>query len=293
MRTAKYGLPFPMPQRREVRGNRADLRSVNDAAMITTLQLSGQGIRSLDGIEQFRSLRQLTLNGLRNVDLTPLQSLTGLTYLTVHKPKPNVDLSPLAHLASLEDIHLESANDATDKAIADVDYSRLTRLWSLSLVASSPGARMPVDLDWISTQRRLRDLYVYGFWPRGLLLEAFYDLTANVERVFILTTNPEDFALLLHSRPPSNVTVDTLRVSEPGEILEADGQLFIAADLASSRGFETNYDAAERLEAFLQRTAPDVASRLQWDTEAGEVVVLSDDEAALQHVRKVLRADKW
>jgi len=63
--------------------------------------------------------------------------------------------------------------------------------------------------------------------------------------------------------------------------------------LASSRRFETNYDAAERLEAFLKRTAPDVASRLQWDTEAGEVVVLSDDEAALQHVRKVLRADKW
>jgi Leucine-rich repeat (LRR) protein len=46
--------------------------------MITTLQLSGQGIRSLDGIEQFTSLRQLTLNGLRNVDLTPLESLTGV-----------------------------------------------------------------------------------------------------------------------------------------------------------------------------------------------------------------------
>jgi Leucine-rich repeat (LRR) protein len=293
-RTAKFGLAFPMPQRREVRGKRDDLRSVKDAAMLTALELSGRGIRSLYGIDRFTSLRQLTLNRLRDIDMAPLESLTELTFLAVHKTRAAVDFSPLAHLASLEDVHLESADDATDQAIAALDFSHLARLWSLSLEASSPGARMPVDLDWVATHSRLRVLYLYGFWPRGRSLEGFYDLTVNVDRVFILTTDPEDFARLLQSRPPSNVTVDTLRVSESGpEILEVDGQLFIAADLASSRGFETNYDAAERLDAFLKRTAPDVASRLQWDTEAGEVVVLSDDEAALQHVRKVLRADKW
>jgi hypothetical protein len=234
------------------------------------------------------------LNGLRNVDLRPLESLTGLTYLTVHKPKPNVDLSPLAHLASLEDVHLESANDATDKAIADLDYSRPTRLWRLSLVASSPGARMPVDLDWVSTQRRLRDLYLYGFWPRGLSLEAFYGLTASVKRVFILTTNPEDFARLLHSRPPSKCH----RGHPAGQrVWTRDPR---SRRIAVHRG---RPGQQPRLRDQLRRgrapgsVPPAHRTRRRLAAEmghrSGEVVVLSDDEAALQHVRKVLRADKW
>jgi hypothetical protein len=260
---------------------------------VTWLTIQGTGVHSLRGIERFTSLEGLNLEGVGSIDLRSLERVHWLTWLAVERPKPDVDLSGLARLTFLEDVHLESSDDATDKAIAELDLSRLSRLRGLGLSASSPGIRMPVDLDWVA-DARLRNLYLYGFRPRGRSLEDFFTLVAGVESVFILTTNRDEIARLAKAPPPPNVTVDTLYVSDSGpEIREVNGQQYIAADLATNRGYETNYDAAERLEAFLKRTAPDVASQLVWDTEADHVVVLSDDDAALKHVITVLRADKW
>ena len=278
---------------RTIKGKREDLYGSRRPEVVTGLMIEGSGIRSLRGIERFTSLRTLTLTGMQGVDLRSLEQVTWLSDLAIDKPKPDVDLSPLEHVTFLDVLLLESGSPDGDHAIAQLDFSRLARLDTLALSASSPGVRLPVDLEWVARHKRLRYLYLYGFWPRDRSLDAFYDLTSGVERVFILTTDRDEIARLAHTPAPSNFTVETLYVSNLGEIREVDGRRYIAADLASSRGYETNYDAEDRLQAFLNRTAPDIAAKLQWDTEAGEVVVLSDDEAALQQVSKVLRADNW
>jgi hypothetical protein len=278
---------------RTIKGQREDLYGSRQPETVTGLTIEGSGIRSLRGIERFTSLHTLALNGLRGVDLGPLESATSLNTLIIDRPN-DVDFSALERLTSVEQLLIETNSEEAGKAVARLDFSGLTRLGVLQLLGRSPGARLPVDLEWVQGHACLSNLYLNGFWPLGRSLEEFYALVAGVEDVFILTTNREEIARVAHTRPPRNVYVDTLFVNESGpEISEVDGQLYLAADLARSRDLETNYDAESQLRAHLEREAPNIASRLDWDTEADQVVVLSDDRQALQHVCEVLRADTW
>ncbi|MFC2099569.1 leucine-rich repeat domain-containing protein [Candidatus Bipolaricaulota bacterium] len=77
----------------------------SDLARIMTLYASGFGIRSLDGIEQLKNLRELNASSNEISDLTPLRDLQHLVTLYLMSNQI-VDLSPLSSLSNIADLGL-------------------------------------------------------------------------------------------------------------------------------------------------------------------------------------------
>ncbi|WP_127496768.1 stalk domain-containing protein [Paenibacillus glycanilyticus] len=96
-----------------------------DLESLTDVDLSGKGIKSLQGLEDAVNATNLSLRGNQIEDIKPLGKLTKLTDLSVASNQIN-DFSPLAGLVNLKTLSI-SSNKVTDlKPLAGlVNLSRL------------------------------------------------------------------------------------------------------------------------------------------------------------------------
>ncbi len=97
---------------------------------LTALDARGRGIRSLEGLERCRNLRELTLWENAVTDLAPLGALTALTYLDLDHNAIS-DLGPLAGLTALQSLYV-GQNEVSDLG----PLAGLTALETLSASAN-------------------------------------------------------------------------------------------------------------------------------------------------------------
>ncbi len=74
-------------------------------------------------------------------------------------------------------------------------------------------------------------------------------------------------------------------IQKPGAGLE---QWSIFEDLASLLGVSTNYAAESRLRREIRKKDPELARRLEWDTEAGAVGCYGANEADIRSVADIV-----
>ena len=99
-------------------------------ASLTRLDVEGQNIKSLDGLEYATALDTLNLLGNEIEDISPLSDLTNLTFLRLGDNQV-VDVSPLSSLTNLKWLSL-SGNQVEDVS----PLSSLTKLQKLNLLGN-------------------------------------------------------------------------------------------------------------------------------------------------------------
>ena len=77
------------------------------------------GIKSIEGIQVFRNLEHLWLEGNQLTDVTALEKLTQLTYLSLHNNKLT-DVKGLENFTKLEYLELGNNPDLTKAQIAEL-----------------------------------------------------------------------------------------------------------------------------------------------------------------------------
>lgn len=101
--------------------------SAEDMLGLTALDMTGQGIRSLSGLEFARNLKTLEASSNHIADLSPLAGLSKLQYLDLGN-NDIADLSALADLTNLDTLYLDN-NDIRDISA----LSRLTKVFEMGL----------------------------------------------------------------------------------------------------------------------------------------------------------------
>ncbi|CAH1201777.1 MULTISPECIES: stalk domain-containing protein [unclassified Paenibacillus] len=169
-----------------------------DLESLTDVNLSGKGIKSLQGLEYAVNMTTLDLSDNQIEDIKPLRKLTKLTDLSVSRNQFN-DLSALAGLVNLNTLSISSNKitdlkplaglvnlwrlDAANNNIKDLaPLSKLTNLLSLDL-----SSNQIYDLEPLRNLQRLSYLYlknnrVWDLEPlqqRGFL--PYYDTGAFIE----------------------------------------------------------------------------------------------------------------
>ena len=250
----------------------ANLRRWNTWSHLRTLTLAGRGVKSLSGLESCQSLDQLALVNLRMNDLTPLRELPRLTALKL-RMADTVDLESVASLGELrtfmidssrregEQVRLQSLKPLVHAAaleeivlfetvIEDSDLLPLAEIKSLKKVRL--GSRIGADVDKLRAARP--DLQI-EYTPPDTRFDALR------EQVGVVT------------------------IQRPGAGLE---QWSIFQDLASRLRVSTNYAAESRVKREVRKRNPDLAQRLDWDTEAGAVGCYANNEADIRVVANVV-----
>jgi internalin A len=107
-----------------------DLSVLRKCPHLAVLEIPGQNVRTLDGLDGHRILHTLDVSSTRVADLGPLAGLPGLAVLRLRHTRVT-SLAPLASVATLEEL------DIAHTAVADISVLRqLPALASLDLRAT-------------------------------------------------------------------------------------------------------------------------------------------------------------
>jgi hypothetical protein len=251
----------------------ANLRRWNTWKRLRRFTLSGRGVKSLAGLEQLEQLDQLTLLNIGAQDLSPLRELSALTGLTLRMPAGGMDLPPVAVLPRLRSLVID------DAAITDGEVLRIPTLKPLAHASALEHITLFAavddgDLSPLAGLPNLRKLQL-GRWI-GADVDA---LRAARPDILIDYTPPDPRWEKLKER------VGAVTIRKPGAGLE---KWSIFESIAPALKLATNYDAEARLKRELKKRDPELAKRLDWDTEAGAVAIYADRDADIRAVAKVI-----
>jgi hypothetical protein len=267
---------------------------------LEALEVRGSRVASLRGLERMASLEVLLLRDVAMSEID-LRGLGALRVLIIEVAPGPMTLTGSDGLVRLEQVALTGAivDDATARTLLALPALRqafLTHLMTaedgsaVDVVARGPdGWRFQTDANWawgirrwdaVASAARAAAAGLNGSLEcsgtavcftaadRGTV-EAFRDAVDAITRE---RGGPEPGTL------PSAPRLGTIR--EPD-----DRRAVLTLDLAGLLGSETNYAAERRLRAALPA---ELAARLDWDTEAGEVVVLATAVEDLEAVQRVI-----
>jgi AraC-like DNA-binding protein len=208
-------------------------------------KLSIGTVKDLGGIEALRSLEDLDLYGRKlPQDLTPLAKLPRLRALKLITLEKTRDFGGLRGVTGLTRLHV-SAGSTSDGIIEDHDFVRdmkdLQEFWVGGRVRR---ARIAPLLG-----KKLTEAHVCG------------DFGPDAERVREVFSGPG-----MHI---SSISVGPLRELEP-QHAEAEGRPFwyVNEDLTEEFDAEDNHEVGKAVRAEIQRRAPDLSSKLEFDSEA-------------------------
>ena len=249
----------------------ANLRRWNTWSRLKSFTLSGRGVKSLEGLERFEQLEDLTLLNLRTDDLSPLRELQSLTKLTLRLPAHGVDMESVAALRGLRSLEIDDASDCAMTRVPSVKpLGRLPELEELTLfIEVEDGDLMP--LASLPKLRRVRLASTIG---------------GDVEA--LRAARPEielDYTPVDPKWEKLKERVGAITIQKPGEGLE---QWSIFESLAPGLGLTTNYAAESRIKREIKLRDPELAKRLEWDTEAGAVGIYSKAEADIRRVADIV-----
>jgi hypothetical protein len=250
----------------------ANLRRWNTWQRLRILRLGGRGVKSLAGLESCGRLEQLTLLNLPMNDLSPLRDLPHLEALTL-RMADEVDLASVAAVPALRSLVIDSS----------VSDGRLVRLPTVRTLAQASGLEEIVLWETIVEDGNLMPLAELS---NLRIVRLGSMIGADVER--LRAARPD---LEIHYTPPDpkwaalREQVGEVTIQKPGEGLV---QWSIFQSLAHELGVATNYDAERRIKGAVKKRDPDLAKRLDWDTEAGAVGIYAEAEADIRAVAEVV-----
>jgi hypothetical protein len=239
----------------------ADLRAAHELSSLSYLRVGAP--KSLTGISELKALRTLIVYGRTCPLVQELPQVAGLRELELTIETLPSDFVALGDCESLECLRLELGNITTTVQI-DLGFLRgLKRLKRLALCGVSLGRS---DLSVLEHLEGLEDVVLTG------------DLGGVTQA-----------ALMRHS-PMARITVSDVSEGNAHAPKRIGQEWILFRDLAAALGVNDNYDAEAVIKKELNRTAPDVLSKLAFDSEAGAVSVASRDRDAIEAVFRIVKA---
>lgn len=250
----------------------ANLRRWNTWSRLRKLTLSGRGVKSLAGLEALQNLEELTLLNLNMSDLSSLRDMPRLKSLQL-RMADTVDLGSVASIPGLRSFVIDSSR--RDGAFVQLQSVHpLQRASALEEIVLLETVIEDGDLLPLADLAHLKKVRLGSM------------IAADVEK--LRAARPD---LQIDYMPP-DTRFDGLRekaghvtIQKPGAGLE---QWSIFEDLASLLGVSTNYAAESRLRREIRKKDPELARRLEWDTEAGAVGCYGANEADIRSVADIV-----
>lgn len=231
-----------------------------DWPRIEGIALCGSGVKSVDGIETFHSLKRLDLIVVRLSDLDPIAKLPHLRNLRLDHVPAVSDFSSLTKLHSLEALSIARRDNST--LLTNFDFLRgMEGLRELDLKGSLEGADLSALLE-LPGLRRLSVSSSFGKWARQLR-----DLDPGVELQIFGGDAEQAPSLEVAGIPIREIHgewVVSLRNVEHPETLEA------------------------QLRCKLRAVDPDVFDRLEFDSESSLFCVVAETKQDATEVAKLL-----
>jgi hypothetical protein len=251
----------------------ANFRRWNTWRDLRTLALAGRGIKSIDGLDATQSLEKLTLINMRMESLTPLRKLPNLHALTLRMASEQVDLDAIAHTPKLRSFILDSS----------VSDSRLVRIPTLK-----PLARL-ATLEEITLRETLIEdgsLMPLAELPGLRKVSLGSEIGADVGQLRAARPDLEIFFKPLDPKWEAlKIRLGHVIIRKPGEGLT---QWSIFQSLAHEFNVSTNYAAETRIKREIRQQDPQLARRLDWDTEAGNVGIYTEKEEDIRTVADII-----
>jgi len=238
------------------------------------LVLTGAGMKSLAGIEQFKNLEFLNLIMAGCKELEPLGSLSRLTDLTLRYVAASQNLNALSGLKSLLRLRIDQSVGSRRDIVTVESLRPLNKLVNLQEVVLLGTAIGDGDLAPLIGLPNLRKV-VLG-----------RHIAADVEKLKAARPDVE----IEHHAPPAKKAEDVERVGEitihrpAGEVK----QWFIYEDLTEDLGVETNYGAEQLVRRTLKKVAPELLRRIDFDSEGDGVSILAEGEADIRAVAQII-----
>jgi len=250
----------------------ANLRRWNTWSRLRNLTLSGRGVKSLAGLEASQNLEELTLLNLDMSDLSSLREMLRLKSLEL-RMADSVDLDSVASIPGLRSFVIDSSR--RDGAFVRLDSLRpLRRASALEEIVLRETVIGDGDLLPLADLANLKKVRLGSM------------IAADVEK--LRAARPD---LQIDHKPPDTrfhalrEKVGRVTIQKPGHGLE---QWSIFEDLASLLGTSTNYAAESLLKREVRKRNPELARRLEWDTEAGAVGCYGSNEADIRSVAEIV-----
>jgi hypothetical protein len=249
------------------------------------LLIQGAGIRSIAGIDRFDGLRDLDLAELREPELDLLEALPELEWLSLAELRGDVDYRPVQRLTRLRSLQISVRSPAEARAVARLDFSRLTALEDLQLWVAEPEA--PISLAFTDAMPGLQELFLIDFVVSDEDLHRLAARQPPLRRAFL---TGRDLAQDQRIRDILSGRVEHLEIREQWErrrasrkprYVEHDDHTAMLVDLASRWDLENNLDAEHTLRALVAKAHPELYALLDWDSDADELIATATDRKTL------------
>ncbi|MGI8959536.1 MAG: hypothetical protein ACR2IV_07225 [Bryobacteraceae bacterium] len=252
----------------------ANLHRWNTWKRLRHLALTGAGLRSLAGIGAMERLESLMLIMVGAGDLSPIRGLLNLREVTFRYVRGCRDLGGLAGLPELKRLNIDQSV-SSDRDIFHVETLR-------------PLAALPYleEVVLLGTAIDDGDLSPLAQLPNLRKVRLGRHSGADVDKLRVARP---DLAVE-YTAPPAKSNELTERVGQvtirrPGAGLQVWS---IYDDLASALNVETNYAAEQQVRRVLKKLAPELLSRIDFDTEGGGVGIYAKAEADIRAVAAIL-----
>jgi hypothetical protein len=237
----------------------ADLRAVRTLVSLSDLQLVTP--KSFSGVSELKALRSLLVYGRTCPPVEELASVPALHELELRVETLPADVMALGDCEKLECLRLELGNISQTVLISLGFLKRLKRLKRLALCGVTLDRKALLVLKELEG---LEELILSG--DLGDLTEA--EMASQLPTTRINLTDISGGAELAPRRIGDEWT--------------------LFRDLASVLGVRDNYEAEVVIRREVNRSAPDVVTKLEFDSESGAVSVTSRDRDAIERVVKVI-----
>jgi hypothetical protein len=254
----------------------ANLKRWNTWTSLRELALAGRGLKSLAGLDANERLEQLTLCNLRMDDLAPLRDLPRLAALTLRMPANGIDLGSVARVPALTSLVIDQIVNT------DRDVVHLPSLRPLA------AARALEELALIGVRVDDGDALPLAGLPKLRKLKLGQDIAVDVGAIRAARPDLEvDYTPPPPRRTDLEERVGGVTINRPGDGVD---KWWIFDDLADALGTPTNYAAEKKIQSAVRRQNGELASRLEWDTEAGAVGIFAAGEADIRTVAEIINA---
>ena len=229
-------------------------------------------MKSLAGLKSCQRLEQLTLLNLTMNDLVPLRELPRLKTLTLRMVAKGVDLASVAAVPKLCSLVIDD--------VADGEILQLPTVKPLARASEIE------ELVLFHTTIEDGDLIPLAELPKLRKVRLGSMIAADVEKLRAARPGIEiDYAPPDPKLQALREQVGKVTIQKPGQGLK---QWSIFQSLAPGLRLKTNYTAEDRIKKELNKRDPELAKRLDWDTEAEAVGVYANTEPDIRAVAELV-----
>jgi hypothetical protein len=258
---------------RAVPARLADLRMLARWPRLASLDITGSGVASLEGLASATALRDLVLGRVGTDNLAPLAGVPGLRRLLITGPADwHPDLSAIRSLRELRFLQVQLGDGDTQGRVPDLGFLPVSAdaLAEVHVPLTEIGDGSLEPLFRYPALRACRLFGDYGRQPAALRAarpDARIDVVPDRRR-----------------RPPV-ATVGSLRVHH---LAGHPPTYSIFQDLRAEMRVPTNADAADRVTRLVADRRPDLVEWIDVDAEAGAVGITSPSLERLLEVAQLL-----